>query len=197
MAYSKPLRPHASKMPHASAPCSLAWHAGPPNQQPPPGKGPPGSVLPPLLTFCKHAAPAGLCQLQRSRTPEPGPARVLSAFRPRDPPCLWGSAGGNLPPGLPRLTLHPGRVRPVHPEPPAPAPFSRVGPRPRPGEDAQAIFSRNKWREIALPGEQPLLRANFHIIESNDVPSFPPVPPRDLTNGKSDLIQGLPRRGRS
>lgn len=34
----------------------------------------------------------------------------------------------------------------------------------------QAIFSRNKWREIALTGEQPLFRANFHIIESNCFP---------------------------
>lgn len=34
----------------------------------------------------------------------------------------------------------------------------------------QAIFSRNKWREIALTGEQPLFQANFHIIESNCFP---------------------------
>lgn len=45
-----------------------------------------------------------------------------------------------------------------------------VGSPPGPDDDTQAIFSRNKWREIAVTDEQPLFQANFHIIESNDFP---------------------------
>lgn len=65
----------------------------------------------------------------------------------------------------------------------------------RPAEDRRAIFSRNKRREIAPTGEQPLFQANFHIIESNDFLSFLPAPLHNLKNCERDLIQGLNRRG--
>lgn len=71
-----------------------------------------------------------------------------------------------------------------------PHPAWGAGSRLRPAEDAQAIFSGNKCREIALTGEQPLFQANFHIIESNDFLSLLPAP-LHLTNCKRDLIQGL------
>lgn len=87
------------------------------------------------------------------------------------------------------LSFH--SCRRLQPHPSWPGEGSQLGP----AEDRQAIFSRNKRREIASTGEQPLFQANFHIIESNDFLSFLPAPLHNLTNCERDLIQGLNWRG--
>lgn len=99
---------------------------------------------------------------------------------PTGPGPSVGSSG--KPSDLPPLPMAAASV------PPHPA--WGAGSRLRPAEDVQAIFSRNKCREIALTGEQPLFQANFHIIESNDFLSLLPAP-LHLANCRRDLIPGL------
>lgn len=114
---------------------------------------------------------------------------AAAALHPPHPPCVWGLAGPLLQGAWLLAFREPPCVQgvsiPARRKPQAPTPLSLVGSQPRPDEDAQAIFSRNKWREIALTGEQPLFQANFHIIESNDFPSFLPTPLHNLTNCKA------------
>ena len=106
--------------------------------------------------------------------------------------------------GLPLLPARPSRPKRATESPlsfhscrrPQPHPYwPGEGSQLRPAEDRRAIFSRNKRREIAPTGEQPLFQANFHIIESNDFLSFLPAPLHNLKNCERDLIQGLNRRG--
>lgn len=99
------------------------------------------------------------------------------------PLLFWGHL-------LTRTVAHPQAgtcLQPCLPAPPAWGPSARS----RGGLAHRQFSPENKWREIALTGEQPLFQANFHIIESNCFP-FPPLSPlHNLTNCKRGLIPGL------